>query len=203
MASFIAALFAGLFVGTILCGFLADRYGRRRIFTCSLLWYSASNIMVVMQTDAFGLNAWRFVSGVGLGLEMVTIGAYVSELAPKGLRGRAFAVNQAIGFACVPIISFLAYVLMMPGSRVGVGGADRRARRSGRRVPAPRAAGKPALARQARPAGRGGPRGFPAIEAKVAAEMAAGCPRPAPMSRSLRRAPSWTLGPLVRGRVIL
>ncbi len=121
VASFIAALFAGLFVGTILCGFLADLYGRRAIFTWSLLWYSAANIMVALQTDAFGLNAWRFVSGVGLGLEMVTIGAYVSELAPKRLRGRAFAVNRAIGFACVPVISFLAYMLV-PSAPLGIAG---------------------------------------------------------------------------------
>ncbi len=33
VASFIAALFAGLFVGTLACGFLADRFGRRSIFT--------------------------------------------------------------------------------------------------------------------------------------------------------------------------
>src|SRR6516165_662581 len=83
VASFIAALFTGLFIGTILCGFLADRYGRRAIFTWSLLWYSAANLMVALQSDAFGLNAWRLVSGIGLGLEMVTIGAYLSELAPK------------------------------------------------------------------------------------------------------------------------
>jgi MFS transporter, putative metabolite:H+ symporter len=121
VASFIAALFTGLFVGTILCGFLADRYGRRAIFTWSLLWYSIANVMVALQTDAFGLNMWRFVSGVGLGLEMVTIGAYVSELAPKGLRGRAFAVNQAIGFMCVPIISFLAYMLV-PTAPLGIEG---------------------------------------------------------------------------------
>jgi len=121
VASFIAALFTGLFVGTILCGFLADRFGRRAIFTWSLIWYSAANIMVALQSDAFGLNLWRFVSGVGLGLEMVTIGAYVSELAPKGLRGRAFAVNQAIGFACVPIISALAFVLV-PAAPFGMEG---------------------------------------------------------------------------------
>ena len=121
VASFIAALFAGLFVGTILCGFLADVYGRRAIFTWSLLWYSAANIMVALQSEAFGLNAWRFVSGIGLGLEMVTIGAYVSELAPKRLRGRAFAVNQAIGFACVPVISFLAYGLV-PAAPLGIEG---------------------------------------------------------------------------------
>ena len=121
VASFIAALFTGLFVGTILCGFLADVFGRRAIFTWSLLWYSAANIMVALQHDAFGLNAWRFVSGVGLGLEMVTIGAYVSELAPKRLRGRAFALNQTIGFACVPIISALAYGLV-PSAPLGIEG---------------------------------------------------------------------------------
>src|SRR5271165_4958633 len=121
VASFIAALFTGLFVGTILCGFLADRYGRRAIFTWSLLWYSVANVMVALQSDAFGLNVWRFVSGVGLGLEMVTIGAYVSELAPKRLRGRAFAVNQAIGFTCVPVISFLAFVLV-PAAPLGIEG---------------------------------------------------------------------------------
>ena len=121
VASFIAALFTGLFIGTILCGFLADRYGRRAIFTWSLLWYSAANVMVALQSDAFGLNFWRLVSGVGLGLEMVTIGAYLSELAPKGLRGRAFAVNQAIGFVCVPVISFLAYMLV-PAAPLGVEG---------------------------------------------------------------------------------
>ena len=28
--------------------------------------------MVTLQFDAFGLNAWRFVSGIGLGLERAT-----------------------------------------------------------------------------------------------------------------------------------
>src|SRR3954454_8049598 len=35
VASFIAALFSGLFIGTAFCGFLADKYGRRAIFTYS------------------------------------------------------------------------------------------------------------------------------------------------------------------------
>src|SRR5436305_7955670 len=33
IAGFVAALFAGLFVGTALFGFVADRFGRRTIFT--------------------------------------------------------------------------------------------------------------------------------------------------------------------------
>ena len=195
VASFIAALFAGLFVGTILCGFLADLYGRRAIFTWSLLWYSAANIMVALQTDAFGLNAWRFVSGVGLGLEMVTIGAYVSELAPKRLRGRAFAVNQAIGFCCVPIISFLAYMLV-PAAPLGIAGWRWVVLIGAlaapvvvflRRSPA----GEPALARQARPSRRGRPRARAASRPKSRPNMERRCRRPARTSRSRRRAASW------------
>src|SRR5579875_369451 len=60
VASFIAALFTGLFIGTLVCGALADRFGRRAIFTVSLIWYTVANVMVAMQNDAFGLNAWRF-----------------------------------------------------------------------------------------------------------------------------------------------
>lgn len=112
VASFIAALFTGLFIGTFACGFLADRFGRRAIFTWSLLWYTAANIMVAVQDTAFGLNFWRLVSGIGIGLELVTIGTYVSELAPKAIRGRAFACYQGIAFCAVPIVAFLANALV-------------------------------------------------------------------------------------------
>ena len=121
VAGFIAALFTGLFLGTLLCGFLADRFGRRAVFTGSLLWYTAANVMVAVQTTAFGLDFWRLISGIGLGLEMVTIGAYLSELAPKAIRGRVFAISQAIGFSSVPVISWLAYQLV-PHAPFGIAG---------------------------------------------------------------------------------
>lgn len=121
VASFIAALFCGLFIGTAACGFLADRYGRRAIFTWSLLWYVAANTVMAFQDTASGLNFWRFVSGVGIGVELVTIGTYLSELAPKHLRGRAFAVCQAIGFSAVPVVAFLSWVLV-PRTMLGLDG---------------------------------------------------------------------------------
>ncbi|WP_233860236.1 MFS transporter [Paraburkholderia sp. HD33-4] len=121
VASFIAALFGGLFVGTISCGFLADRFGRRAIFTYALLWYVVGNTIMVFQTTALGLNAWRFISGLGIGVELITIGTYMSELAPKHLRGRAFAICQAIGFSAVPVVAFLSY-LLVPQSPFGLDG---------------------------------------------------------------------------------
>ncbi|KVC59246.1 MFS transporter [Burkholderia ubonensis] len=121
VASFIAALFAGLFIGTIACGFLADRFGRRAIFTWSLLWYTAANVVMAFQDTAAGLNFWRFVVGLGLGVEMVTIGTYISELVPKQIRGRAFACEQAVGFVAVPVVAFLAY-LLVPRAPLGLDG---------------------------------------------------------------------------------
>ena len=121
VASFIAALFLGLFFGTICCGFLADRFGRRAIFTYSLLLYTTANLILAFQTTATGLIFWRFVSGLGIGLEMVTIGTYISELVPKQIRGRAFACEQAVGFMAVPIVAFLSY-LLVPGKPLGFDG---------------------------------------------------------------------------------
>ena len=44
IGAFVAATFAGLFVGTFFLGFLADRFGRRSIFTWALLGYSAASV---------------------------------------------------------------------------------------------------------------------------------------------------------------
>src|SRR5690348_4495618 len=121
VASFVAALFLGLFVGTALFGFVADRFGRRTIFTFSLLWYSAASVVMAFQSDVFGLNLWRFLSGIGVGVELVTIDAFLSELIPKELRGRAFALNQTIQFSAVPLVALLAW-LLVPRAPLGLDG---------------------------------------------------------------------------------
>src|SRR5579863_182966 len=121
VASFIAALFTGLFIGTISCGFLADRFGRRAIFTWSLLFYTAANLIMAFQTTAAGLNFWRFMAGLGIGVELVTIGTYIAELVPKQIRGRAFACEQTVGFLAVPVAAFLSY-LLVPHQPFGLDG---------------------------------------------------------------------------------
>lgn len=121
IASFVAAMFLGLFVGTALFGFVADRFGRRTIFTFSLLWYTAASVVMAFQNDVFGLNLCRFISGIGVGVELVTIDSYLSELVPKEQRGRAFAYNQTIQFCAVPLVALLAW-LLVPRAPLGVDG---------------------------------------------------------------------------------
>jgi MFS transporter, putative metabolite:H+ symporter len=112
VAGFVAAMFSGLFIGTALVSFAADRFGRRTIFTYSLLWYTVASVVMAFQHDVFGLNLWRFISGIGVGVELVTIDTYLSELVPANLRGRAFAINQAIQFCAVPVVALLAWLLV-------------------------------------------------------------------------------------------
>jgi MFS transporter, putative metabolite:H+ symporter len=121
LASFVAAMFSGLFLGTSLFSFLADRLGRRAIFTYSLLWYSTATVIMAFQNDAFGLNLWRFIVGLGVGVELVTIDAYLSEMVPAQLRGRAFALNNFIQFSAVPVVAFAAWMLV-PRTPFGIEG---------------------------------------------------------------------------------
>lgn len=120
-ASFAAATFMGLFIGVLLFAQVADRFGRRAIFTGSLIWYAAATAVMAMQSSAQGIDAWRLIAGVGIGVELVTIDAYVSELSPPPMRGRAFAVNQSIQFLAVPIVA-LACWLLVPTSPLGIAG---------------------------------------------------------------------------------
>jgi MFS transporter, putative metabolite:H+ symporter len=111
-AGFAAITFAGLFVGTIAFSQVADRYGRRTIFTVSLLWYSAMTFLMALQSTAAGIDLWRFMAGIGIGVELVTIDTYLAELLPRRVRGRAFAFNQAIQFTAVPIVALLCALLL-------------------------------------------------------------------------------------------
>jgi len=111
-ALFVAATFTGLFIGTCAFGYVADTYGRRTIFTYSMLWYSAATFVMAFQDTGLGVSLWRLIAGIGIGVELVTIDTYVSELVPKSMRGRAFAFNHAVQFSVVPVVAFIAYKLV-------------------------------------------------------------------------------------------
>jgi len=121
LASFVAATFAGLFIGTLVFGFTADRLGRRAIFTYSLLWYTAASIVMACQGTTRGILLWRLIAGIGIGVELVTIDTYIAELMPKEVRGRAFAINQVVQFTAIPVVALVAW-LLVPLDPFGIAG---------------------------------------------------------------------------------
>jgi putative MFS transporter len=111
LASFIAALFAGRFIGTMFFTHAAGRFGRRTVFTFSLVWYCLATLIMAFQTTPNSINFWRLVAGIGISVELVTVDTFISELVPKHARGRTFAIQQSIGFIPVPLIALLACLL--------------------------------------------------------------------------------------------
>jgi len=109
---FVFCTFAGMWLGAMGFGFIADRLGRRSIFTVSLVWYSLATAVMAFQQSAASVDLWRFIAAIGVGLEQITIDTLLPELVPPPRRGQAFAVNQGIEFAVVPVVALLGWLLL-------------------------------------------------------------------------------------------
>ena len=118
---FIFATFAGMFLGCMGFGSIADRFGRRAIFVSALLWYSVATAIMAFQNTAAGIDTWRFIASIGVGLEQVTIDTFLPELVPPQARGKAFAFYQFVEFCVVPIVALLGW-LLVPRSPLGFDG---------------------------------------------------------------------------------
>ncbi|MDE2112646.1 MAG: MFS transporter [Alphaproteobacteria bacterium] len=82
----------GIMVGALLFGYLADRFGRRRLFILTLLLYSACTVISAVSPGYYFFLIFRFLTAVGVGAEYSAINAAIGELIPAKFRGRASAV---------------------------------------------------------------------------------------------------------------
>ncbi|KAI5803850.1 general substrate transporter [Geopyxis carbonaria] len=84
----------GAFVGAILAGSTADRYGRKlAIYVACVLF----TVGAVIQAAAYGMvqmAVGRFVVGLGVGSAAMIVPLYISEIAPAKYRGRMIALNN-------------------------------------------------------------------------------------------------------------
>jgi putative MFS transporter len=119
--TFVFSTFAGLWVGVVAFGHSADRFGRKAVFTWSLIWYVAATAIMAFQSTGQWINVWRFIAGVGFGVQLVTVDTYLVELTPSSLRGRAFCVNQCICFSIVPVVALFSW-LLVPRAPLGFDG---------------------------------------------------------------------------------
>ena len=96
-ATLIAAAGGGLAFGVI-----ADRMGRTRALTMSMLLYSVATALCGFAHSAPELAAYRVLLGLGMGGEWASGAALVAETWPDRHRGKALAVVQsfwAVGYA--------------------------------------------------------------------------------------------------------
>lgn len=97
-------------IGSVVFGLLADRMGRRRMLSLSILTYSLFTFACGFSTGVTMLAVFRFLLGLGMGGEWNSGATLVAETWPGAWRGRALGIVQsswAIGYALAAVVASL------------------------------------------------------------------------------------------------
>jgi MFS family permease len=97
----------------VLFGFLADRYGRTRALTWSILIYSVFTALCGVAQSVAQLAVFRVFLGLGMGGEWASGAALVSETWPAKHRGKALGLMQS-GWAVGYALAALTTAIVLP-----------------------------------------------------------------------------------------
>jgi sugar porter (SP) family MFS transporter len=105
--AFVGSLLIGAVVGAILSGFSADALSRRRTKIISGTIYVVGALGSAFSQTATELIVARFVLGIAVGTASFVSPMYISELAPKRIRGGVTSFNQLMVVCGI----FVAYIV--------------------------------------------------------------------------------------------
>ncbi|KOV69195.1 MFS transporter [Streptomyces sp. MMG1121] len=117
----LASGFLGQFLGSLVLGKIADRFGRRRAFLVNLALYSVFSLLGALSPNAAWLIGTRFLAGLGIGAEQALSDCYLADVLPAGQRGRFIARAYTLAFCGVPAVGFAA-LWLVPRTPLGVAG---------------------------------------------------------------------------------
>lgn len=130
--NFISANCLGAALGAIIGGFLADRFGRKFIFTYNLLVYMTGVLIIMLSVNFPMLLCGFLVTGISVGIGVPASWTYISESSEVNNRGRNICISQmSWGFG--PMIILLLGMFFAPGGYLfgwveslahAIGGAD-------------------------------------------------------------------------------
>jgi putative MFS transporter len=109
-ARFISATFVGMLIGAAGAGWLGDRYGRKFTYQFNLGVFGVASLACAAAPSMDWLIVARFVTGIGLGAEIVIGYATMLEFTPPDHRGRWAALLSLItnfGLFASTLISWL------------------------------------------------------------------------------------------------
>lgn len=118
----ISANCLGAAIGAIIGGFLADRYGRKFIYTYNMLIYMAGVLFIVFSMNFPMLLAGFLITGISVGVGVPASWTYISENSEVGNRGRNIGISQMAWGIGPTIILILGTILAPPTAGSGSAG---------------------------------------------------------------------------------
>ena len=99
--------FVGMAIGAALGGYIADRVGRKTVFTATLVIFGLANGAMALSWSLGMLLGARLIIGLGLGAELPVASTLVSEFSPTKQRGRMTVLLEsfwAVGWIIAALI---------------------------------------------------------------------------------------------------
>jgi putative MFS transporter len=106
-----SAAFIGMAIGSAGAGWLSDRFGRRPIFTMSMLLWGIASLLTALTWNYDSLLACRFLTGVGMGAELPCAIALITEFLPARRRGVYLGLAQVLAISSFLISGGVTLVL--------------------------------------------------------------------------------------------
>lgn len=100
----------GALAGATTSGYVADRWGRKKLLIASGLLFAASSLGTGWAASFGMFIFWRLAGGVAIGIASNLSPLYIAETAPAHLRGRLVAINQltiVIGILLADVINWM------------------------------------------------------------------------------------------------
>ena len=109
---FLSLTFVGMTLGSLITGFVGDRFGRRFTYQINLLIFGLASLAAAFAQDMGQLIVCRFVQGLGLGAEIVVGYSTLTEFVPPKTRGRWLAFMAFLVVAGFPVTALLSYLII-------------------------------------------------------------------------------------------